>query len=353
MPAPCLVHLDELVVLALGVRGAVTLLDEEDDAFLIGVVPLLLKLPADGWWLYARQEFWPWFHLRQQTALTHDGEHGDLVAATVAVEERLAVRAFADGERRVLVAVASAVTWNGAACYPLTVNFFCVAECFCDVFSLHLQLSFFWVKKTGTRGPGSFYRFFLEHFIFVCWREHGLCGLACRRSRCRCSRVLLFNATACLVHACGPGDPIGHVKLRDAGCALADLLHLAALVLNDGKQRSVQRNRFAILHALDVDLLEPHVGSYAVAAPLAGAELLVVELHEEASLVIWRGLRAFLSDCDIGSPVTHTDAELEPAGLHVVDVEDDLLDLDFFAIAVGPRIGCRAEADVVTTATTG
>ena len=104
MASACFIDLDELVVLALGVRCLVALLDEEDDAFLIGVVPLLLKLTAGcdlrhlSHRLHHGQRFWPLLQLWEHPHVAHDVEDGSLIASTVAVEERFAVTAIADGE---------------------------------------------------------------------------------------------------------------------------------------------------------------------------------------------------------------------------------------------------------------
>jgi hypothetical protein len=86
VPSACIIDLDELVVLALGVCSPVSLLDEEDYAFLIGVGPFLLELPRDGWRLNARQELGPRLQLWQQTALADDVEDGVLIASPVAME---------------------------------------------------------------------------------------------------------------------------------------------------------------------------------------------------------------------------------------------------------------------------
>ena len=124
--APCLVHLQQLVVLALRVRGAKSLLDEKRHTFLVRVVPLLLELPGNG--LDQRQRFdVTAFQLRQESAFAHGGEHAALIAAAVTVEQGFPVRSFADGKGRVLIAVASAVTWDRAAGNPLTVNLLRVA----------------------------------------------------------------------------------------------------------------------------------------------------------------------------------------------------------------------------------
>ena len=68
MPAACLVNLDELVVLALAVRSLVPLLDIQDYALLVGVLPLLLELAACcdlRHRLNERQGFGPLLELRQ------------------------------------------------------------------------------------------------------------------------------------------------------------------------------------------------------------------------------------------------------------------------------------------------
>jgi hypothetical protein len=62
-------------------------------------------------------------------------------------------------------------------------------------------------------------------------------------------------------------------------------------------------------------------------------------------------LRTFAAYGCIGLPIAYTYTEQEPPGLHIVNIEDDLLELDFLSLGVRPGIRLRREPDEVPIAT--